>query len=149
MTNSAMNVFKRFSNYITLTVTEELLEAGVIRFHEHFNKREFSAIYEMAHNSFRHNTSKDAFFLILELMHKRLGTFQCTGKPEYQVFSEFVPHLNTYKRNVTATINTQFVSGKATETFDYRVYTGGERSEVKLYDYSINTLSLTRRRISR
>ena len=140
-----MGLIERFNNHVEYWAHKDKLDNAVATFHEQLNLGNFAAIFAAAHTTFKRTTSKKAFVAMLDAIHTKLGNVLRCGEPQWTVTSEFVPHLDAHKTNILLTYQTQFTSGDATETFNYRLFA----REISLYDYSINSSALTRLPIER
>ena len=107
-------------------------ERAVTDFHSKLDAGDFKTIYDGAHADLKQSSTSKDFTILLEAIHRKLGTVQKSEAAGWNVSSV---NLQT---NVTLTYKTKFAEGDGTETFVYRV----NRGSALLCGYNINSTAL-------
>jgi hypothetical protein len=107
-------------------------ERAVTDFHSKLDAADLKTIYDGAHADLKQASTNKDFTILLEAVHRKLGTVQKSEEAGWNVSSV---NLQT---NVTLTYKTKFAEGDAIETFVYRV----NRGSALLCGYNINSTAL-------
>lgn len=107
-------------------------EKGVVQFHEQFNSKKFSDIYDNAHEDFKNATSKAKFVEFVSAVHRKLGPVVKTANAGWRVNNN---NLTTY---VVLQQTTEFKDGTGSEVFTFII----KDSKALLAGYNINSNEL-------
>lgn len=101
-------------------------------FHANFNNKEFDAIFDSSHETFKEAVNRKDFIELLEAIYRKLGP---TVESEGTGWNVNTHNFTTY---VTLTLQTTFSEGEGAETFRFII----EDKKAFLVHYNINSNDL-------
>jgi hypothetical protein len=107
-------------------------EREVVDFHRQLAAGNYAALYAAGHAELKKAASEKDFILLLDAVHRKLGTVVSSAPAGSKVFS------GTGGTTVRLGYQTKFSDGDGVETFTYRI----EGGRALLLGYNINSMAL-------
>lgn len=111
---------------------EDVETKAVPRFHAHYDRGDFDAIYNEATDEFRNATPKADYDKFMQAVRRKLGPVKTATRDGWNV------QVGTGGTRVVVTYNTQFELGSGVETFTFLRTKG----DLKLVGYFVNSNAL-------
>jgi hypothetical protein len=119
----------------SFTKGKETAEAAVAQFHTQYNAGQYREIYSQADEDFKKASTEADFLMLLEALHRKLGTVKESNEAAWNV------NATTMGTLVTLGYSVEFREGKGTEQFVFRI----NDDKAKLLNYNVNSpLLITR-----
>ena len=116
----------------TLGENIELAEAQVAEFHKNLSEGRVEVIYDLAADEFKKSGSRDEALQFLRAVRSKLGAVKESKKQTWDV------NYHTVGTFVSLVYETEFIEGKGTEYFVYRI----DERAAKLVSYKIDSMAL-------
>ena len=113
-------------------------EAAVNQFHDRLDAASYDQIYDGSDDRFKATATREQFAKVLTAIHDKLGKVTASKQTNFSAQDRAGTDVGSY---VQLVYDTQFASGRGTETFTWRVDGG----QVRLYSYNINSADLITR----
>jgi len=110
-------------------------EGAVNQFHERLDAGSYDQIYDSADDRFKAASTREQFTKVLRAIHDKLGKVTASKQTGFSGQDRAGTDAGSYLQLV---YETQFATGKGTETFMWRVDGG----QVRLFNYNINSADL-------